>query len=693
MKKFMNILRGLSGNNRGSAIVVVLISMACVALMGASVLFTSYTAFSMRATERQAVNDFYNAETAMAEIRAGMQTTVSDAIAVAYKSVLVTYSESTDIKYRFEQEFKAALEDSFLTTDAAGNLVYDPAQLQRYVVTPVGGGSVKVGVDAADGSGIKKEPVAKDGDCYVLKNVRVTYTAPSNEVTTITTDLVIDMPDFAYTSSAASITGLPQHALIAKEKLVQEIGSSDIDISGSAYVGGMDLKNTNNSKLTIENGTMVCAGTANIGGLGGSSGSRLVTGSDVKFWAGRIKVNGNSDVSLNGETRVLDDLELAGTGAEAALKGSYYGFGNGTAPNLSSAILVNGRNSRLDISGLNRLMLAGRAYISDSLYASPDENPNNAHVGGADPVGMIESLTVRVNQQMYLIDPADLEKDPDGSGNYVAVDENPFFITTEDTSKLRFRLKNGNDRGFGVTHRIYNFPGGKIVYCFMDFDDPSVANEYFEQRFSQNSGQIASYLGNNSNLNAAGTGSQGYIIRGKDGNYTFRRATDASFDCEGMLSTFNQLKTTLIDYNTRPNADNPYNYIVKADLVAGVSGADYFKSADNKTLGVVTAGDYTIDGSHPDLRLVIAGGNVEIQTAYTGLVISGKNIVISGNNADITADDKGVINAFGAVNADSETLGSYLRNGGTNNYGQDISGQADGWHLNSLITYKNWTKN
>jgi predicted RNase H-like nuclease (RuvC/YqgF family) len=59
MKKQWNIL---AGNNRGSGIIVVLISMVCVGLMGASLLFMSYTAIRLKATERQASKDFYSAE-------------------------------------------------------------------------------------------------------------------------------------------------------------------------------------------------------------------------------------------------------------------------------------------------------------------------------------------------------------------------------------------------------------------------------------------------------------------------------------------------------------------------------------------------------------------------------------------------------------------------------------------------------
>lgn len=726
MKKFWNILRKLSGDNRGGGIVVVLVTMTCVALMGASVLFMSYTAFAMRATERQASKDFYSAETAMEEIRAGVQTVASDAIAVAYKAVLEEYGKGSDVNRRFETAFMTALMKSALLSD---DDTYKTSFLQKYVVggrmvldtsnsdpdadpeyiTPVSGGTVKVRSDSHEVDG---------GDSITLKNVCVIYTATNGDETTITSDLVIDMPKLAYTTSAASITGLPQHAMIADKDMLQRVGNSEINISGSAYVGGMQMHGSG-SKMTIENGTFVCAETVSVGG--DTNGGRLVTGDDVKLWAGRIEVNGGSAVSLSGETYVLDDLELAGTSSQATLTGSYYGFGDGTPdsgsgdplPSRSSAILVNGRDSTLNVSGLNRMMLAGRAYISNSLFPGSDEQD-------AASVSMIESVAVRVNQQMYLIDPADLEMAINDGSEYVPVTQNP--ILTEE--KPTVRLKNNN---FEPVFRSYKYFGQWLTYCFIDLGDPVVteensakhiaANEYFEKRFSQNSSQINGYLGNSSNLNAGGVGTLGYTIRGKDGNYTFSRANGVIFDCAGMRGTFEQLKKTLVDYNVDPGANiTPYKYIVKTSEVSLLDNDEpqYFMGpakdpndenqiitapvgiiVDNPSSDDTNPTDhaYVVDEDTPStVRVIIASGNVVVDdVTFTGLIIAGGNITISGDTNIKAAPDE-VIKAFSAKNG-TISLGSYLRGGETNYYGESVFGEADGWHLNTLVTYKNWLKN
>ena len=731
MKKLWNSLRGLSGNNRGSGIVVVLVSMACVALMGASLLFMSYTAMRMRATERQASRDFYNAETAIDEIRAGVQSIASEAIAVAYKSVLETYSSSTLINQRFENAFVDALEDSNLLTHSGTQYVENT--LKSYVSAPSGVVEVVCGSGTGTGS-VTRLPVE---DVIVLEDISVTHTAANGYTTQISTDIAIGMPDFAYIMSAASLSGLPQHALIANTALNQTQGLSTIEINGSAYAGKMDLGGNANSKLTISKGTLVCAGDTTVDGT--TSTGRLETNPQVKFWTGRINVKGGSSVKLSGETRVLDDLELAGGQSKAILNGSYYGFGEGKVPanapanaknpaKYSSAILVNGLNSVLDLSGLDRLMLAGRSYISDSLYAG--------HSGSSTTgIGMLESVAVRSNQQMYLIDAADLMVDTNKNGVFEAtelVDQNPFVTTATD---LLEKDASGNYKyirlgpsgaanaaayDFKLTARQYPSSGGQqIIYCFMEFETPGAINTYFENRYATTSGQLNSYLVDDtdvaapivvemSNLNAFATYTSGYSIRGNNGAYTLARPTDTQFSPDGMLATFNQLKKTLIDSNTSVSEDTtPYTYIVNTDKVNGL-GEGTVKTFDLPSLssvGVVVnnvkndgtrLAPYVISSSSPStLRLVIASGDVSISSSFNGLVIAGGEIKITGENVVVAADEEGVVNSFAAVyNGDaSDTLGNYLSNGVSASTSPDTPGSADGWALDTLVTYKNWTKN
>ena len=719
MKKQWNILRKLSRNNCGSGIVVVLVSMTCIALMGASLLFMSYTAVRMRATERQASRDFYSAEKIMDEIRADVQSIASNALGKAYKTVLTTYSEGGQMNQLFADAFVAELKKTGLINSSATQ--YDPTVLFNSV-------SGRQGVTVSGTGTVNNSDTSR----LVLKDITVTYKAGNNYTTTISSDISIGMPDFAYVLSGNSLAGLPEHALIANEKL-EQISKSKIKIDGSAYVGSLNLE-TAESQLTISNGTLVCAGDAVISGK--TTGGRLVTDNKVKFWANRIKVTGSGTLMLDGETRVLDDLELASGESSAKLSGSYYGFGDGTVPtssdvpaNYSSAILINGLDCTLDLSGLKNLMLAGRSYISDSLYSGAGS------ATAATRVGMLESIAVRSNQQMYLFDPADFEVLE--SGSFKSVDQNPFitgepnFLTTDAYGKYtRIRLteeaqQRADRYGYKLTARQYAYPGGQyVVYCFMEFATVNAANAYFEETFAKNKGQINSYLSNDkdtnaevqySNLNIGADGSistYGYAISGQNGSYTLSQPTRTQFNPKGMRDTFAQMKKTLIDSNTRVSPDiTPYTYIVDTVKVDALEGEKYFylddetdsnevNDADDPVLGVIVNGDYTIDSDTPEtMRLVIATGNVVVKAHYNGLIMSGKTITLEGITGteavqQVKHHQDGVNAAFAAsaVGNPRDTMATYLLHGVNKANESVVSGGVAGWDLDALITYKNWTK-
>ena len=701
MKKLKKILRGFAGNNRGAGIVVVLVSMVCVALMGASILFMSYTAIRLKATERQASKDFYSAETAMDEIRAGVQSVASEAIASAYKYALENYSTGLDVTNRFQAKFITDLKKSSLF-HASTSTDDRVDELQSFVSNSSAqvSGSCEVYYDNAKPNEL------------VLKDVIVTYKADNDYITTISTDIFINAPKFSYLTSSTRISGLPEHALIARTELKQtDSYKSEIVIVGSAYAGTMTLK-TDESKLTISNGSLVCAGDANISGK--TAGGRLVTkptsDGPFKFWAGSIVVDSDSSVNLDGETRVLNDLELAGGKATAVLSGSYYGFGDGTTPNptdnpadYSSAILVNGAKSTLDVSGLRRLMLAGRAFINNTLYPGAETEGT-----GYTPqnIETLESVSVRSNQQMYLIDPKYLS----------GVSENPVIATSEDMELVGLTTEGSTlaeTYDFELKH--FQLPaagvntGQMVHYFLMDFDDDVKVSAYFEDYFSENGAQINSYLDAGSNLNSLAISAPGYAISGKNGDYSVIRADDADFGWDSLRATFELLKTTLIDPNPGPEVYDetdpkypydPYDYIVNDTMVTAVDGISEFtldidRDGDLEVVAIVTdRNNFTIssDDDYDDLLMVISSGNVTVARNFTGLVISGGTIEIKGN-VKLTADPDWVPAAFTAKNAEGKSLSAYLLHGTDAVLGEDVQMDTDGWNMNSIVSYKNWIKN
>ena len=107
---------------------------------------------------------------------------------------------------------------------------------------------------------------------------------------------------------------------------------------------------------------------------------------------------------------IANDLVLSGKGSSVSLAGQYYGYGNTdtvtktTQENLavnpadtSSSIVVNGKDSSVDLTGLTTLQLGGRAYV-----ALPQEGEAD---NGLPHVLMGESISVKSNQIAYLVPP------------------------------------------------------------------------------------------------------------------------------------------------------------------------------------------------------------------------------------------------------------------------------------------------
>jgi hypothetical protein len=149
----------------------------------------------------------------------------------------------------------------------------------------------------------------------------------------------------------------------------------------------------------------------------------------AEFWAENILTDGsNSALTLNARTFVADDLELNGKNNKVTLKGWYYGYNftdnysdsnvtsSGKLSKLaqySSSISVNGKSDRLNMSGLQNLILAGRTFISKKTTNNVVENDSTGNPITNPDVELGESLAVRSAQLSYLVG---AQKENDSTG-------------------------------------------------------------------------------------------------------------------------------------------------------------------------------------------------------------------------------------------------------------------------------------
>ncbi len=450
MKMRWYTLREQKKNNKGSSIVMVLVVMALLMILVAIVLSLALMNYRMKTTNRQSVYNFYSAETALDEIRAGLTKEVSAAAADAYNTTMAEFAslDESARRQKFQTAYinhlKAALVDEtgVINGSATYSIGYIAAMIQETEYSE----EWKTGAKllTAEGENIINE--TKNG--LVLKNITVVYYGENDFISEIRTDIVLGFPDINF-SQVATMPNLLAYALVAQDS-IQITDAAVCTINGNAYLGTEESVVENSilaasSKATaVDNQLLISGGTVK-----GTTNARIQV-SDMELWAQDVVVD-SSTVGVDRSLVYLqDDLILsnslyhaqgAQTESKVSISGAYYGFGNvetavrasayaGDADkveeiekhpaNYNSSMIINGVNSTLDISGLSVFKLAGNAYVNGTEHATAvDEmiaNANRTENGSVDArvaegvntedVLMGESLAIRSDQIAWMV-PAD----------------------------------------------------------------------------------------------------------------------------------------------------------------------------------------------------------------------------------------------------------------------------------------------
>ncbi|MBR1691789.1 MAG: hypothetical protein IJ711_03320 [Lachnospiraceae bacterium] len=425
---FIKCLRFISKktDNRGSSIVLTIVTIAFVSMLVAMSAHMSYYNYAMKYSDRSSKDNFYSAEEALAEINIGLQTIVSDAMTVAYYYALQqnTSVEMNSRELYFEQIYEERLLKALKDPDLGDNY-YDVDKLRGFLVKTAYANEVGARIitvkDTANVSNSENTIFRKKGG-IVLNNVKLTYTDPSGYVTSIWTDIYLKLPDV----SLAATVGVPELencAIIANNKL-DVIENNNIRISGDVYGGKNGLYVDGDTNLLFgkkDNDTdgvsyKLVAGNVKVHNSTTHSAYAMEATKNYDVWTEDILVD-SGKLSLEGNTYVQDDLTVEGKNSRIALAGNYYGYGDELYQSYnSSSILVNGGGTSLDFSGLKNLLLAGHAYIGarhynanldddyvEDLNAEPDPETPTTYAENTKDLMMGESIGVKSNQLMYLV--------------------------------------------------------------------------------------------------------------------------------------------------------------------------------------------------------------------------------------------------------------------------------------------------
>ena len=256
------------------------------------------------------------------------------------------------------------------------------------------------------------------------------------------------------------------------------------------------------------------------------NGSKFSAASGVNLWSRGLRVN-SADVEFLGTTYFADDLTVEkGQRSTVTIQGDYYGYGypstakkslnytqdaaagttdgrkydNASDADLSSAIVINGRDTTLDLSGVNRLLLAGRNYVASSSVASGSDTLNTDVMTG-------DSISVKGAQLAYLL-PYSLLNLDDGTAK-----SNPMTMTAYNDSGLKDKSASeivewdtpvaawggktlreiGVDSNNPVQTVFYNGQGG-TVYFYLNFSDDAKASAFMSDYYSQQQDKMDQYF-------------------------------------------------------------------------------------------------------------------------------------------------------------------------------------------------------
>ena len=412
--------------NNGFSLITVIIAVAFIGILGLLVLYMALSNFQMKITDLKGKDSFYTAERAVEEIRVGLQEDVGDSMSEAYIKVLETYNKdgnSSDVvldkqrQSEFEDEFIKKL--SARLKNGTNQNEYSLSHLTGYLDL---NDSEKFNQDRetlivttpSDASPVMTKD-KKSG--ILLKNLKVIYVDPKGYASIIETDIRLGIPKVQF-PTPSTLPDLMNMIVVADGGIICEgSGSQPTTISGSIYSGILkdvtdrtSIYVRSGATLDIDSGDKVVSA----GEIYTEPNAVFTSETGVTLWAQGVKLS-SAQVNLLGTTYLSDDLTIeAGNSSKVTVRGEYYGYGypksarasknaylydaenakwSDTA--LSSSIVINGKNTTLDLSGIRKMMLAGRSYIGTSGESSSGD------------IMMGESITVKGTQLAYLL-PSDL---------------------------------------------------------------------------------------------------------------------------------------------------------------------------------------------------------------------------------------------------------------------------------------------
>ena len=735
----------LKEHNEGASLIAVLISIMFVLTIAGIVLNLTITNIRMRMVEESGKRNFYSAEEVMDELSVGLNNAAAQAMQKAYNDILMDYrniaSSGADLQAEFTDLYMENLTNLFWDKDSTTrkNKKIKHADDDVEELIYVWGYYNQTKVSDNMPAGTESFFVSNDSEAvftadyidgiFTLENVKIAYEDSLGYATTISTNIVFHTPVMNFGGNYR-VMDYMKYALIA-DKQIQVFGANNVKVDGSAYAG-YDGILVDHGEAVFDGNNIVTRGDIEV-----ASGSHAVFGSAAsRIWAENIVTSGSgsgSSLTVTGNIYVADDLNLNGNNSSVTLNGSYYGYNfqekydgtvSVTAPQYSSAIIINGKSSRLDMSGLDYLLLAGRTYISRG------SSLNDVVLG--------ESLSVRTNQLAYYIPEKylDVEKIYGSDGKVENV-----TVAFKETGAADYSTYAGVDNILDYLKTadpiaVYRFlsNGDYAFRYYLNFKDDQSANDFFHDYWSSNSGKLSTYGEEYADAIIL-PGNRLYTLKGDlmyrnvgsnfaeehveitPENWQAGTATTLAgiyyTYADRLAINYMSLQSYLEDSHKGITSSNIRFYdgsninkkinpltsnLLDLSLINSETAYDNSKEEGgglDKVLIAVVDNDGSGDSPYQipegwQQGIIIATGDVNVTRDFKGMIIAGGTIIFdsASDNVTVTADELAMAELFAEdVKSDNPRF-TYL----FNDYNK-LEGSVIGVvRIDDYLTYENWTR-
>lgn len=504
-------------DDHGSSFVLVIVATTFMCILASAILMGAMMTYKLKFYKLNSLNNFYEVETALDEMYAGVGAATNEHLYSAYTTtaeLVVVYDTKAQAYTTLDNKsanelFKKLFMTGFVAdtnykslknvTDTLQSFIsneYDAVDNpdgvrldtsnMKLIYTDVNNKTTTQyyknngGIKTEKQSGYENDKVQSVTfkNVCVKRSVNLQGSTAGTYEQSITTDIVLTEPEYnvSFDTSSVSNNTLYEYAILADMGV--EVGedndnrTTDAQVKGNIYAASdyynkdyndvAETKVTNkyeskpttmwgtkessaysgifvngkNTSLTLNSDVVVCSGSlAAYNGAEINLSGRTQTLSEL--WADNIVIGGKDGGSLkaSADAYIFDDTEL--NAEKASLKftqGSYFGYSYNAQDTRSlnylrqkgylatgyklrshfsdSAIIVNGKNSTLDLQDLNSLYIAGKSYIEFSKIAAssvPEDDENITVDENADyafttlkDYSTGQSLDVKTNQLMFL---------------------------------------------------------------------------------------------------------------------------------------------------------------------------------------------------------------------------------------------------------------------------------------------------